>query len=478
VAIYSILEVKFLNKDKPYLRKRLKHILIPLILVSSLAFFISSASAEEETDVFLIFVNDKYIGTVNNKKIVDELAQEKTKKAEQKFENASLTTAPIHVVSNQTFHPQSDNERTLKRLDETLPVLMEGYALTIDGKEVAYLKSKEDAMKAVENLKKNYVSEETLNRLEKERPVQEKDMSIFEVSLSKDVSYLQKTIHPEEVLTSGQATNLLEKGTLANKQYMVQTGDTIGEIADRYDCTIDNLLEWNPELEEESKIKPGDRIHIQENEPLVDVIVKAEKIEKEQVPFETETIKDSSLPKGEKIVHEKGEMGEKESTYSLIFENGKETNKETKDETVLKEPVKEKITIGTKIIPDKGTGNLEWPAAGGYVSSKLGQRWGKMHKGIDIARPDSYEIKAADNGRVVSAGVEGGYGNKVTIDHNNGMKTVYAHLKSIDVSTGDVVSKGQKIGVMGSTGHSTGTHLHFEVYKNGKLKDPLKYVKQ
>ncbi|MFK4998969.1 M23 family metallopeptidase [Bacillus sp. N9] len=128
------------------------------------------------------------------------------------------------------------------------------------------------------------------------------------------------------------------------------------------------------------------------------------------------------------------------------------------------------------MIPSRGTGSLAWPANGGYISSHMGHRWGKLHKGIDIARPSNYTIKAADNGVVVSAGWDnGGYGNKIVIDHQNGMRTVYAHLDSVGVSAGQTVEKGAAIGVMGSTGHSTGVHLHFEVYKNGKLENPVNY---
>ena len=103
----------------------------------------------------------------------------------------------------------------------------------------------------------------------------------------------------------------------------------------------------------------------------------------------------------------------------------------------------------------------------------MGTRWGSMHRGIDIARPSSRSILAADNGVVVSAGWSGAYGNRIEIDHNNGYKTLYAHLSSINVSVGQTVSRGSKIGVMGSTGRSTGVHLHFEVTKNGSLVNPL-----
>src|SRR5699024_8881046 len=126
------------------------------------------------------------------------------------------------------------------------------------------------------------------------------------------------------------------------------------------------------------------------------------------------------------------------------------------------------------VIPSRGSGDLSWPADGGYVSSHIGKRWGAMHKGIDIAGPSSRTITASDHGVVESSGWNnGGYGNKIVINHNNGMKTVYAHLASLNVQVGQLVEKGMKIGVMGSTGNSTGIHLHFEVYKNGKLQNPM-----
>lgn len=129
--------------------------------------------------------------------------------------------------------------------------------------------------------------------------------------------------------------------------------------------------------------------------------------------------------------------------------------------------------------PSKGSGQLSWPTAGGYISSPMATRNGRMHKGIDIARTDrstSPPIYAADNGVVVSAGNDGAYGNKVVIDHGNGLKTVYAHMASIAVSSGQSVSKGTTLGIMGTTGRSTGIHLHFEVYKNGQLQNPMNYL--
>lgn len=128
-----------------------------------------------------------------------------------------------------------------------------------------------------------------------------------------------------------------------------------------------------------------------------------------------------------------------------------------------------------------GGGALGWPTKGGYISSHMGERWGKMHKGIDIARTDrstSPPIFAADDGTVETAGFNnGGYGNLVIINHGNGLKTLYAHMSSINVRSGQTVSRGQQIGVMGETGDSQGIHLHFEVHLNGALQNPVSYLR-
>ena len=117
------------------------------------------------------------------------------------------------------------------------------------------------------------------------------------------------------------------------------------------------------------------------------------------------------------------------------------------------------------------------PTNGGYISSNMGSRWGSYHRGIDIARPSNFTIKAADNGTVTFVGWDGTYGNKIVINHNNGFQTVYAHLSSINVRVGQVVPAGSAIGVMGSTGNSTGVHLHFEVIRNGTNVNPLSYLR-
>ncbi len=121
------------------------------------------------------------------------------------------------------------------------------------------------------------------------------------------------------------------------------------------------------------------------------------------------------------------------------------------------------------------TGSMAWPACGRLTSS-YGPRWGRMHRGQDIAAPRGTPIYAAQSGTVVYAQRRGGYGNLILIDHHNGIITAYAHLNRFRVRVGDVVERRQRIGDMGSTGNSTGSHLHFETRVNGSAVNPRQYL--
>jgi murein DD-endopeptidase MepM/ murein hydrolase activator NlpD len=122
-----------------------------------------------------------------------------------------------------------------------------------------------------------------------------------------------------------------------------------------------------------------------------------------------------------------------------------------------------------------GSGQLLWPVSG-PVTSPFGVRWGRMHEGIDIAVGSGTPVHAAAAGTVIYAGWMEGYGNLVVIDHGNGLSTAYGHNSSLASSVGQSVSAGQVIAYSGSTGHSTGPHVHFEVRVNGTPVDPLGYL--
>jgi murein DD-endopeptidase MepM/ murein hydrolase activator NlpD len=122
-----------------------------------------------------------------------------------------------------------------------------------------------------------------------------------------------------------------------------------------------------------------------------------------------------------------------------------------------------------------GSGQLGWPVSA-PITSPFGWRWGRMHEGIDLGAAYGTPIAAAGSGTVIYAGWLGGYGNLTVIDHGGGLATAYGHQSQIAVSVGQQVARGETIGYVGSTGHSTGPHLHFEVRVNGEPVDPLGYL--
>ena len=121
-----------------------------------------------------------------------------------------------------------------------------------------------------------------------------------------------------------------------------------------------------------------------------------------------------------------------------------------------------------------GSGTLIWPV-NAPITSPFGWRWGRMHEGVDLGAAYGTPIAAAASGTVIYAGWLGGYGNLTVIDHGGGLSTAYGHQSHIGVSIGQHVEQGEIIGNVGSTGHSTGPHLHFEVRVNGQAVDPLGY---
>jgi murein DD-endopeptidase MepM/ murein hydrolase activator NlpD len=125
--------------------------------------------------------------------------------------------------------------------------------------------------------------------------------------------------------------------------------------------------------------------------------------------------------------------------------------------------------------PASAPGRLAWPV-NAPITSPFGPRWGRMHEGIDLGAAYGTPIHAAADGVVVYCGWMEGYGNLTVIDHGGGIATAYGHQSSISVACNQQVTQGQVIGAVGSTGHSTGPHLHFEVRVNGTPVDPLGYL--
>ena len=179
---------------------------------------------------------------------------------------------------------------------------------------------------------------------------------------------------------------------------------------------------------------------------------------------------------------QEGENGEAEVTYKVTYINGEQTNSVETARNVTKEPKNEIIVQGTSEAPSyEATGSFMWPLPYTHnIVSYYGYRWGRLHSGIDISDDGigGQDIVAADGGTVTWAGYDdSGYGNYVIIDHGNGYYSLYGHCSSLAVSQGDKVYKGQTVAYVGSTGDSTGEHLHFEIRRSETDRlDPMEFL--
>ncbi|WP_404460077.1 peptidoglycan DD-metalloendopeptidase family protein [Sutcliffiella horikoshii] len=465
-----------------------KRVMVTTIAASTITLGAVAVHASENSllgTVYHVYLNGERVGAVDDKEQLDKALEAKVESVQKDHKDLELSVGEqVTVVPEKVFRPSAENKETIDTVMEQVEVKASASVLTIEGEEVALLKNEEEAEKVMELLKLEFVSEKDLKALKERQENQESKLPelkenesrVLDLTIKEKVSYSDKNVDPKNVVSVKEAVKLIKKGKKQADKYEVQAGDSLGDIAEKHDLSSEELLEMNPDIAMDTLLKVGKVLNVSAKKPYLNIVVKQEVSKNEEVPYEQEVVEDKELPKGETKVKQQGENGEKNVRTITTKENGMTIKTEVTHEETLKEPVKHIVVKGTKVIPSRGSGSLAWPAVGGYISSKMGHRWGKMHKGIDIARPSDRTIKAADNGVVESAGWDGGYGNKVVINHQNGMKTTYAHLDSISVSVGQTVSRGGKIGVMGTTGQSTGVHLHFEVYQDGKLKDPMQYL--
>jgi len=191
-----------------------------------------------------------------------------------------------------------------------------------------------------------------------------------------------------------------------------------------------------------------------------------------ETPFETKYINSDKYYTGTQTIQTKGRNGESLVTAEVTYINENEISRDIIETEVIKEPVTQVVIVGTKAKPASGpTGNFKKPLYGA-----MSTRFSGGHRGIDIPAPSGTPVYAADGGTVIYAGFSGSYGNHVKIRHSNGFVTLYAHFSSISVKYGEQVFQGQEIGKVGSTGRSTGNHLHFEIIKNGVQVNPEAYL--
>jgi murein DD-endopeptidase MepM/ murein hydrolase activator NlpD len=252
--------------------------------------------------------------------------------------------------------------------------------------------------------------------------------------------------------------------------HVVEEGETISSIAERYGLRSETVL-WANNLTEKSTIKPGQSLEILPVDGVRHKVVRGDTIYSIGKKYgltgsQVQMIID--YPFNEFLNDETFDLVA--GQYLMVPEGKLQVAAKTTTPS-------SRTNFGT-FTPDAGTvsatGSFIWPASGG-----ISQGYTFYHKAIDISNGGGGPILAADAGTVVVAGwVDGyGYGNRVMIDHGNGFATLYAHLSVVQVQLGQRVGRGDVIGQMGSTGRSTGTHLHFEIRQGGALQNPFNFLR-
>ena len=267
------------------------------------------------------------------------------------------------------------------------------------------------------------------------------------------------------------------------EMYTVQEYDTIEGIAYLKGLSPQQVVTINNDKLKTTNqlIEVGTELNVTYFNSPINVKVTRERLAKETVyPASTQYIMDSTMQEGFSVVQTREELGYKNVSYQETFINGVIVESKMMQSTIIKQPVREVVRVGTKVVPGIGSGTFRWPLGG---DSRVSCRWWcyRNHEGLDIVYNYNRNgpIYAADRGVVSKVGYDWRNGYHVWIDHNNGFKTLYSHMvRYPPVRVGQRIEKGEFIGNVGSTGRSTGAHLHFGVYLNGDAKNPCNYLSQ
>ena len=378
----------------------------------------------------------------------------------------------IDAKDDITFHrklaldeSQIDNsEQVLKRLTYMGDLKVKATGIYVNGKKIGAVQDRKTAEKALKDVADKYTKEGDNIEVESVRFLEKVDIKTANTDL--------EDLHSEEEMVDLLCTSG-EKETV----HKVVAGDTLHSIAKKYDVWEDQLLADNKGINSK-KLEVGSNIIVKQQAPVLTYEV-VEKITYDKViEHKVEEQKSADIYEGMTETQQAGSDGLSEITARVTLQNGKKVEEEDLVTTVKEEPVTEVVLVGTKERPPTvGSGKYIWPLKDSFTqSSGFGSRWGRQHKGIDLAVSVGTTVYAADGGTVVEAQYSGSYGNVVMIDHQNGQETRYAHNSKLLVKKGDKVYQGQPIAKSGNTGRSTGPHVHFEIRINGEPRNPLNYL--
>ena len=352
-----------------------------------------------------------------------------------------------------------------ENLSEQLGLVEYGYALYVDGELIAATTFPGALEEMLEQLQIGYHTPNTV-----------------ECGFVEKVEIIEEYVDASHMMNLGSIAEILNDTKVGAVTYKVVSGDSFYRIAMEHDLTVSALRNLNPGYSA-TGLHPGDVLLISNAVPFLTVLNVERQAYVEDVPYGVEYVDDPDMYQGDYRVISKGVYGKADVTANVTYINGQESDRQIVASATLSEPIAEVQARGTKPRPTwYPTGSFRWPTSG-VITSYFGYRDAPTsgasynHGALDIGNRIGTPIYAADGGTVTYAGWYSGYGYTVEITHNNtGFVTLYAHCNALYVSAGDKVYKGEQIAAMGSTGISTGSHLHFEMRKNGTKVDPLNYL--
>jgi len=408
--------------------------------------------------------NGKTLGYVSNQEDVTDVLDIA---GTMLTENSSGNTE-IRFTANQnvTFNLVDSRGKSIDDADTAINKLVymtdiETEAFGVyDGEDlVAVVKSNEDA-------------EELLAMAKQGLSVPDKGMSLVSADFSN-----QLAIHPVNILLTSVQSNhdaytLMTEGGKMEIYHIVEEGETPEILSQAFSVEQENIFdEENRDVATE--IMQGDMVCIhKEVEPVNVKMVETGRM-RETIEYDTIKKESDKYYKGDTYTKQEGIDGIQIFEGTITKIGGNIARRDAKNIEKIREKQDKIILIGTAERPKTApTGTYAMPIEHYTLSSNFGYRWGRLHKGIDMAAPTGTPIYASDGGTVTRAGWYSGYGLCVDIDHGNGRETRYGHCSKILVNVGDQVYQGQVVSLVGNTGHSFGSHLHFEIHRNGQPINP------
>jgi len=413
------------------------------------------------TEAYKVSIDGEPVGIVKKEADAQAIVEEIVKKAELEYGTQIVTPSRLTFEKVLLAGKNTEEDELRKRMEDRIDLRMKAFVLNVDGKDIACFKDQASAREVLDRIKEPYKAEEEKGAV---------------LGFLENVSIIERGVPLQQTDTVDEVFNNIFLKSEQTKKYIVKEGDTVSEIAEEYGLKLADIQKANPDLDID-RISIGQELNLMVPRYIINVTSTVYETYEEPVPYEVEYEETADLYKGETKVKVPGTEGRKLVKAEIVSVNGIKDEVNIIEETVLEEPKKAVVLKGTKARPrTMATGTFANPTRGS-LTSRFGQRWSRQHEGIDIGAPSGSPIKAADGGKVIFAGWKGNYGRLVIIDHENGYTTYYGHCSTIKVKVGQRVAKGDVIALVGSTGRSTGPHLHFEVRKNGVAVNPLKFVK-